>query len=83
MDVVSGLITTRKIGFYTQKNIHEIARKVQDLDTRITPTDVEIIACAIEHKAANLVTLDKNLIENHAVEKEFNIRIRHPSELIS
>ncbi len=82
LDVITDLIGTRKIGFYTPKNIHDILRKIKDLDARITPTDVEIIACAVEHKAANLVTLDRILIENVPMERAFRIRIRHPKDLL-
>src|SRR3989344_4358181 len=80
MDVVTDLISTRKIGFYTPKNIFDISKKIRNLDSRITPIDIEIIACAVEHKAVNLVTLDSVLIENTSIEKEFNIRIRHPKD---
>jgi len=47
---------------------------------RISPLDAQIVACAIENKA-NLVTLDRKLIGNIAVEKEFSIKIFHPKNL--
>ena len=39
-------------------------QKIMSLDTRIKPTDAEILACAVEDNAKTLVTLDKILIKN-------------------
>ncbi len=74
--------TTRKIGIYTPYDIRVISGKIKEIDTRLDPTDIDIIACTIEDGANNLVTLDKDLIGNKAIEREFNLRIVHPKDLL-
>ena len=61
LDFISNLRKIRKVGIYTPKDLSDISRKVKGLDTRIRLTDADIVACAIEDGANNLVTLDKNL----------------------
>ena len=82
LDLLSDLRTVRKIGIYTPINLHEISTKIKEMDTRIDLTDLDIIACAIEDGANNMVTLDKKLIGNKAIENEFRLRIVHPRELL-
>lgn len=82
LDVVSDIIYVRQIEFYTPINIHDVAARIKEIDTRLDPTDVDIVACAIENKADNLVTLDRNLIGNKAIEAEFRLRITHPKDLV-
>ena len=72
----------RNIEFYTPIDIHIIATRIKEVDDRLDPTDIDIVACAIENKAANLVTLDKDLIENIAIEKEFGLKIMHPKRFL-
>ncbi len=81
LDIIDSLIILRKIEFYTPRNIGELLIKIRNLDSRIEPTDAEILACAIEASASALVTLDSKLIHNETLEKKFNIEIKHPCEL--
>ena len=55
---------------------------IKKLDTRIEKTDREIVACAIEDKATALVILDKDLLHNERIENAFDIKIKHPKELL-
>lgn len=47
-----------------------------------TTIDMNIVASAIEHKATNLVTLDKQLIHHKSIEERFGLKILHPKELV-
>jgi predicted nucleic acid-binding protein len=78
MDAILQLIKVRNIEFYSPRNIEETAIKIRKIDSRIKPLDSHILACAIEDKST-LVTLDRKLINNNRIEKEFQIRIMHPS----
>lgn len=82
LDVLENLVQTRKVEFYVPVDIHEISIQIKEADDRIDPTDVDIIACAVENRASNLVTLDKKLIGNKSVERRFNLRIVHPKDLL-
>lgn len=82
LDVLENLVNTRKVEFYTPVDIHETASQIEDADERIGPTDIDIIACALENKALNLVTLDRKLIGNKAIESGFGLKIMHPKELL-
>jgi len=82
LDVFAHLLRIRNISLYTPRNIGQTLNKILELDTRVGPTDREILACAIEDNAVNLVTLDKDLIGNKRLEKEFGIRIVHPKDLL-
>lgn len=81
-DFIDGTIATRKIGFHSPKSISGIVERIEELDSRITPVDREIVACAVEENASTLITLDKNLIHNGKIEEEFRIKIMHPKELL-
>ena len=63
-------------------HIHPIAMKLTEIDSRLDPTDIDIVACAVENDALNLVTIDKKLVGNKSVEEEFGLRITHPKELL-
>ncbi len=80
MDTVLETIRIRKINLYSPKSIEETAIKVRQLDSRVGTLDSHIVACAIEDKA-NLITLDKKLTGNIALEKEFGVKIFHPKSL--
>lgn len=80
MNTVLETIRIRKINFYSPKSIEETAIKIRQFDRRVGPLDAHIVACAIEDKA-NLITLDRKLIDNIALEKEFGIKIFHPKSL--
>ncbi len=82
LDFLVSLKTTRKIGIYTPVEIRDIARKIKETDTRLDSTDVDMVACAVEDGANNLVTLDKSLIGNKAIENEFKLRVVHPKDLL-
>ena len=51
----------KKVVFYSPKKVFAIAEELSSLDRRLQPVDMNIIATAIEHKAANLVTLDRQV----------------------
>lgn len=82
LDVLVNLVNIRKVGFYVPEYIHEISKRIKSIDQRLEPTDIDIVACAIENNALNLVTLDRNLIGNRAIEREFGLRICHPKDLL-
>lgn len=82
LDTFVHLIKVRKISLYVPRNIGSILNKILELDPRITPTDREISATAVEDKAINLVTLDTKLINNKVIEHGFDIKIKHPKELL-
>ena len=82
METIFQLVKTRDIEFYAPKNIAKILLRIIELDKRIEPTDMEIVSCTIEDKADMLITLDKKLIGNQKLEKEFNIKISHPMNLV-
>jgi len=77
---MSEFIKYRRISFYTPKNLilpHELTK----IDERVKETDALILASAIEDKAT-LVTLDNELLHNKKIEEQYNIKIKHPKELI-
>ena len=82
LEIVYELLRIRKIGLYSAKDIEELSLRIKEIDERILGTDREILTSAIAHKAVTLVTLDKKLIGNQALENKFNIRITHPKELL-
>ena len=82
LEIADSLISIRKIKFYIPLDISETLTKIKSLDSRIEPTDAMIFACAVEDNVNTLVTLDKNLIHNEKLEKEFGIKIKHPRELL-
>lgn len=82
LDILTTRKAANKIDIYTPFDIHEIAKRIREIDMRLEPTDIEIIACAIEDGANNLITLDKNLVGNKSIEREFKLRIVHPRDLL-
>ncbi len=82
LDFLIDLKNARNMEFYMPIDIHSIATRIKEIDTRLDPADIDIAACAIEDKAVNLVTLDKKLIGNKAIEKEFGLKIMHPQQLL-
>ncbi|MCK4730532.1 MAG: PIN domain-containing protein [Candidatus Aenigmarchaeota archaeon] len=74
----------KSINFFVPSNkskIGKITEEILSLDRRLEFTDASIVACAIEDKTI-LVTLDKDLLHNKKIEEQYNIKIRHPKELI-
>ena len=56
--------------------------EIYDIDKRLQPTDIQIVACAIEDNADNLITLDSNLVRNKAIEEKYGLKIWHPKDFI-
>lgn len=81
LEIIHELIKIRKIRFYSPRGVEEISSRIKEIDKKILGLDRTILACAIEHKAITTVTLDKKLINNPTLEREFNIKIKHPKEL--
>ncbi len=76
------LIKRRKTMFATGDfNAYDLTAKIKNIETRIEPSDALHLAIAIQHKANVFVTLDEKIIHNRDLEKEFGIKILHPSEL--
>ena len=82
LEIISGFIRTRRIGQYSQKSIEDISISIHHIDPRIDDLDREILACAIEDKAVVFVTLDKKLLDNQKLENSFDIKIKHPKDLL-
>ncbi|MBI4010057.1 MAG: hypothetical protein HY361_02595 [Candidatus Aenigmarchaeota archaeon] len=82
LDVITSWVENKKIGFYAPRDIGEILDKIKRIDNRVKGTDAQILACAAEDNAKALVTLDTALVHNETLEKEFDIEIKHPRELI-
>ena len=82
LDILMDMISVKKIAFYAPKDIGKLLIKIKELDSRIEPTDREIVACGAEHNCDTIVTLDKNLIHNEKLESGLNVKIRHPKELL-
>ncbi|MBI2076487.1 MAG: type II toxin-antitoxin system VapC family toxin [Candidatus Aenigmarchaeota archaeon] len=72
----------KHVTFYSPKKIADILKDLNGLDNRLGPIDTNIIAASIEHKARNLVTLDKQLVHHKSVEEKFGLTISHPKEFI-
>ena len=56
--------------------------EIYELDKRLEPTDIQIIACAIEDKAVSLVTFDTNLINHKSIKEKYGLNIEHPRYFI-
>lgn len=82
LDILSNLKENGKIEIYMPQNIGRLLIRIKEIDSRLDPADIEIVACAIENNAMNLVTLDRNLTGNKAIEREFGLKILHPKELL-
>lgn len=76
------LLVRREIEFYSPKRIGKIMEELHDMDKRLEPTDIQIVACAIEDKADVLVTLDKNLINHKTIKEKYDLTIAHPKDFI-
>lgn len=82
LDFLIDLKNARNIEFYMSRDIHSIAARIKEIDRRLDPTDIVIVACAVENNEVNLVTLDRKLIGNKAIEEEFGLKIMHPQHLL-
>lgn len=78
--LVSHLRKYKMIAFYSSKS-GDIMEELGRTDNRLQQIDIEIIASAIEHKAMNLVTLDRQLLHHKSIEERFGLKILHPKEL--
>ena len=81
-ETIYDMIRAREIKFYSPKKTETIISKIKEIDRRLDPLDVEILACAIENKASVLVTLDDNMLKSEEIQNLFKIRIRHPKDLL-
>lgn len=79
---IAHLRVKQQIEFYSAKRIGKLMEELHDLDSRLEPTDIQIIACAIEDKADVLVTLDKNLIDHKYIQEKYGLKISHPKDFI-
>lgn len=83
-DLVEWLTDTfrvRSIDSYVPSNIGARIEEVRRFDRRLHPTDMQIVACAIEAKAT-LITIDSDLLQSHKLQEHFGLRIMHPKELV-
>jgi predicted nucleic acid-binding protein len=82
LELLNSRVKVRRMNYYTSLGIESLSKEISALDARVHGADKEILACAIEHKAHALVTLDGKLIRNEALERKFGIRIRHPKDFL-
>ncbi len=65
-----------------EKRSHILYHEIRSIDSRIENLDAFILASTIENKIDVFVTTDIDLVGHPNIEKRFNIRIKHPEELI-
>lgn len=83
VEFVHNLLKRKKIEYgIITKATDKVATKIEGIDSRIDQADRLLLACASEDGADYFVTLDKKLIGNGKLEKELNIKIRHPKDLV-
>lgn len=81
-DFVDKLIMKRRISIFSSTyETYSIALKIREINSFIKSMDALHIACAIVDKADTFITLDNELVKSKEIEKEFGIKIKHPSEL--
>lgn len=61
-----------------QREAYTLGCKIMAHDARIEPQDAMRIAEAIESGADRLITLEKDLVDNEALQKAFEIKIEYP-----
>lgn len=76
------LIKVKCVEFYSPKDIGSRLNAIKATEGRIDNLDREILACASEDRAYVLVTLDKDMINNKALESLLKIKILHPKDLL-
>lgn len=72
----------RSIDSYVPSHFGARIEEVHKFDRRLHPTDVQIVACAIEAKAGALVTIDSVLLQANKLQEHFGIQMVHPKELV-
>ena len=82
LQILDYLEEKRKVDIYTPVRIGNLMEELVNLDTRLKPHDIMIIACAIEDGAMYFVTLDNKLIHHKSIESRYGLKISHPKELI-
>ncbi len=82
LDLLLSFIKEKRIVYRSVQNTEDVVKRIEEIDPTITPLDRLILSCAISHKAKVLVTLDSRLIRNRLIEREFQIEIKHPKELL-
>jgi len=80
-DLINSIIREKRISFYSPKDISEIDKRIKEMNITLDSLDRQILACAVENNAT-LVTIDSKLLRSEEIQKEFDIKIRHPKELI-
>jgi predicted nucleic acid-binding protein len=80
LNFIRGHFQNKLIEPVSVNNSHAHIDEIRSLDNRTTGIDHLIFACAIEDKANNFITTDKNLLENHKLEDKYDIKIRHPKD---
>lgn len=83
LEPLLAMIRVRRIVFYASKDISALLNSIKSAERRISPVDREILACASEDEAHALVTLDKDMVNNKALERILGIKILHPKELVT
>jgi len=68
--------------YMPDKRSHTLYSEIRGSDSRIENLDAFILASAIENGVDVFVTTDTDLVGHPKIEKKFNIRIKHPEELI-
>ena len=82
VEIMDNLRKKRKIDYYSPRKIGRLMEEIHELDKRLEPTDIQVIACAIEDKAASLVTIDNKLIGHKLIEERYGLKIVHPKDFI-
>lgn len=80
--ILDHLRRKRKVDYYTPVHIAKVIEDIEEIDNRLEPHDILIVACAIEDKARNLITLDRKLMHHKTIEERYGLRIAHPKEFI-
>ena len=79
---ISHLRKYKMVGIYSPKSIFGIVEEINTIDKRLEPVDISMVASAIEHRAMNVVTLDRQLINHKHIEERFGLKIMHPKEFV-
>ena len=82
IEIMDNLREKRKIDYYSPKRIGRLMEEISKIDKRLEPTDIQVIASAIEDGAINLVTIDTKLIGHKSIEEKYELKIVHPKNFI-
>jgi len=80
--ILEDFIQKRSIVYATPAmKAYHIAVRIAELDPRVENADALHYAVAVQENASTFVTLDTALIGHKTLEKEFGVRVTHPSDL--